>query len=56
MRAESSLSRHRQKPWVSMAKLFEVKGLISCADGELTGPGVPRMNRAAGLNGKCQMV
>ena len=38
MRAEPLLSRHRQKPWVSMAKIFEAKDLISHADGELTGP------------------
>ena len=38
MRAEPSLSQHRQKPWVSMAKIFEVKDSISHADGELSGP------------------
>ena len=38
MRAEPSLSQHRQKPWVSMAKIFEVEDSISHADGELSGP------------------
>ena len=32
------LSQHRQKPWVSMAKIFEVEDSISHADGELSGP------------------
>ena len=38
MRAEPLLSQHRQKPWVSMAKIFEVEDSISHADGELSGP------------------
>ena len=38
MRAEPSLSQHRQKPWVSMAEFFGVKDSISRADGELSGP------------------
>ena len=38
MRAEPLLSQYRQKPWVSMAKIFEVEDLISRADGELSGP------------------
>jgi hypothetical protein len=37
VRAEPLLSRHRQKPWVSVAKIFEAKDLISHADGELSG-------------------
>ena len=38
MRAEPLLSQHRQKPWVSMAKIVEVEDSISHADGELSGP------------------
>ncbi len=38
MRAEPLLSRHRQKPWASFAEMFEVKDLISHADGELSSP------------------
>ena len=38
MRAEPLLSQHRQKPWVSMTKIFEVDDSISRADGELSGP------------------
>ena len=38
MRAEPLLSQHRQKPWVSMTKIFEVEDSISHADGELSGP------------------
>ena len=38
MRAESLRSQHRQKPWVSRAKIFAVEDLISHADGELSGP------------------
>ena len=38
MRAEPLLSQHRQKPWVSMAKIFEVEDSISHADGELSDP------------------
>ena len=38
MRAEPLLSQHRQKPWVSIAKIFEVEDSISRADGELSGP------------------
>ncbi len=38
MRAETLLSQHRQKPWVSMAKFFEAEDSISHADGELSGP------------------
>ena len=38
MRAEPLLSQHRQKPWVSMAKIIEVEDSISHADGELSGP------------------
>ena len=36
MRAEPLLSQHRQKPWVSKAKIFEAEGSISRADGELS--------------------
>ena len=38
MRAEPLLSQHRQKPWVSTAKILEVEDSISRADGELSGP------------------
>ena len=38
MRAEPLLAQHRQKPWVSMAKIFEVEDSIPHADGELSGP------------------
>ena len=38
MRAGTLLSQHRQKPWVSIAKVFEVEDSISHADGELSGP------------------
>ena len=37
MRAEPLLAQHRQKPWVSMAKIFKAEDLISHADGELSG-------------------
>ena len=38
MRAEPLLSQYRQKPWVSMTKIFDVEDSISRADGELSGP------------------
>ena len=38
MRAEPLLSRHRQKPWVSLTEIFEVEDSISHADGELSDP------------------
>ena len=38
MRAEPLSSQYRQKPWVSMAKIFVVEDSISHADGELSGP------------------
>ena len=38
MRAEPLLSQYRQKPWVSMAKIFEVEDSISHADGDLSDP------------------
>ena len=49
MRAEPSLSQHRQKPWVSMAKIFEVEDSISHADGELSGPVDLVWSRSAGF-------
>ena len=49
MRAEPLLSQHRQKPWVSMAKIFEVEDSISHADGELSGPVNLVLSRATGL-------
>ena len=49
MRAEPLLSQHRQKPWVSMAKIFEVKDSISHADGELSGPSCLVPSRLTGL-------
>ena len=49
MRAESLLSQHRQKPWVSMAEIFEVEDSISHADGELSGPVDLVPSRDAGL-------
>ncbi len=49
MRAEPLLSQHRQKPWVSTAKIFEVKDSISHADGELSGPVILVLSRATGL-------
>ena len=49
MRAEPSLSQHRQKPWVSMAKIFEVEDSISHADGELSGPVDVVSSRSAGF-------
>ena len=49
MRAEPSLSQHRQKPWVSMAEIFEVNDSISHADGELSGPVNLVSSRCAGL-------
>ena len=49
MRAEPLLSQHRQKPWVSMAKIFEVEDSISHADGELSGPVNLVLSRCAGL-------
>ena len=49
MRAEPSLSQHRQKPWVSMAEIFEVDDSISHADGELSGPVYLVLSRDAGL-------
>ena len=55
MRAEPSLSQHRQKPRVSMTKIFEVEeDLISCADGELSGPVDLVFSEPQCLNGKCQ--
>ena len=49
MRAEPLLSQYRQKPWVSMAKIFEVEDSISHADGELSGPVNLVLSRATGL-------
>ena len=49
MRAEPLLSQYRQKPWVSMAKIFEVEDSISRADGELSGPVYLVLSRGAGL-------
>ena len=52
MRAEPLLSQHRQKPWVSMTKIFEVEDSISHADGELSGPVNLVLSRATGLKRK----
>ena len=49
MRAEPLLSQHRQKPWVSMAKIFEVEDSISHADGELSGPVNLVLSRVTGF-------
>ena len=49
MRAEPLSSQYRQKPWVSMAKIFEVEDSISRADGELSGPVNLVLSRATGL-------
>ena len=49
MRAESLSSQYRQKPWVSMAKIFEVEDSISRADGELSGPVNLVLSGATGL-------
>ena len=49
MRAEPLLAQHRQKPWVSMAKIFEVEDLISHADGELSDPVDLVSSRSAGF-------
>ena len=49
MRAEPLLSQHRQKPWVSMAKIFEVEDSISHADGELSGSVDLDASRPAGF-------
>ena len=49
MRAEPSLSQHRQKPWVSMAEIFEDDDSISHADGELSGPVYLVLSRGAGF-------
>jgi hypothetical protein len=49
VRAEPLLSQHRQKPWVSMAKIFEVKDSISHADGELSDPVNLVLSRSTGL-------
>ena len=49
MRAEALLSWHRQKPWVSMAKILEVEDSISHADGELSGPVYLVSSRCIGL-------
>ena len=49
MRAESLSSQYRQKPWVSMAKIFEVEDSISRADGELSGPVNLVWSRSTGL-------
>ena len=49
MRAEALLSRHRQKPWVSMAKVLEIEDLISRADGELSDPFYLVISRYAGF-------
>ena len=54
MRAEPLLSQHRQKPWVSMAKIFEVEDSISHADGELSGPVDLVSFRSAGLTGNAK--
>ena len=56
MRAEPLLSQHRQKPWVSLAKIFEVGDSISRADGELSSPVDLVASRRGGLNGKCQTL
>ena len=56
MRAEPSLSQHRQKPWVSMAKIFEVEDSISHADGELSGPVNLIFFRATGLKRKMPSI
>ena len=52
MRAEPLLSQYRQKPWVSMAKIFEVEDSISRADGELSGPVNLVSSRVSGLKRK----
>ena len=49
MRAEPLLSQHRQKPWVPTAKIFEVEGSISHADGELSSPVDLVSSRSAGF-------
>ena len=49
MRAESLLSQHRQKPWVSMAKIFKAEDSISHVDGELSGLVVLVSSRSAGF-------
>ena len=49
MRAEPLLSQYRQKPWVSLTKIFEVKDSISHADGELSGPVELVSSRSAGF-------
>ena len=49
MRAEPLLSQHRQKPWVSSAKIFEVEDSISHADGELSGPAKLVSSRSVGF-------
>ena len=52
MRAEPSLSQHRQKPWVFMAKIFEVEDSISHADGELSTPVGLVLSRSDGFKRK----
>jgi len=54
VRAEPLSSQYRQKPWVSMAKFFEVQDSISHADGELSGPVKLVYPERQGSNGKCQ--
>ena len=49
MRAEPLLSQYRQKPWVSMATIFEVEDSISHADGELSGPVNLVLSRSTGF-------
>ncbi len=49
MRAEPLLSQYRQKPWVSVAKIFEVEDSISRADGELSGPVNLVFHRSTGV-------
>ena len=49
MRAEPLLSQHRQKPWVSIAKIFEGEDSISHADGELSSPVDLVSSRSAGF-------
>jgi hypothetical protein len=53
VRAEPLLSQHRQKPWVSMAKSFEVNDSISHADGELSNLVNLVLPVPLGLNRKC---
>ena len=56
MRAEPLLSQHRQTPWGSMAKIFEVEDSISHADGELSGPFNLFVNRITGFKWKMPSI